>query len=99
MASSAAGNIHQGPEERAMEKDGNVVVGSSTSRQHWCVGCRRESLSRALGYIKEAHMEGHHRESLVLSDFLFYGCVFFSAATPAALPALQFAVVLPVLCS
>lgn len=61
--------------------------------------CRRGPLSGALGCVKRACREGHCRELPVLSHFLFHGCVFFSAASPAALPALQFAVVLPVLCS
>lgn len=99
MASSAAGNIQGGPEEGEIERDGKVVGGAAPAEQHWCGSCRREPLPRARGYVKEAHMEGHHGESLVLSNFLFYGCVFLSAAPPAALPALQFAVVLPVLCS
>lgn len=82
-----------------MERAGRVVGGAAPAEQHWCGSCRRGPLSWALGCIKGAHMEGHHSKSLMLSDFLFYGCVFFSAAPLAALPALQFAVVLPVLFS
>lgn len=53
--------------------------GAALAEQHWCGSCRRGPLSGALGCIKGACMEAHRGESLLLADFLSYGCVFFSA--------------------